>query len=205
MALPTNLGAGARYSGWHALGTALPILPLQILWINMITAVLLGLGLAFELKEPGIMTRPPRRPGTPLVSHGVIARIVIAGLILLLAAFFLFNWAIGQGLGEAVARTAAVNVFMSVQLFYLFACRSLRRSLFSFSPFGNRMIVLGVAVVVGLQLLFTYAPFMNVAFDTAPLEPQRVADHCRHRRRRHGRDGPYRDPAAAPAHRLSAA
>ncbi len=168
-ALPTNVGQGLVLLAGIALGTALPILPLQILWINMITAVLLGLGLAFELKEPGIMSRPPRRPGTPLVSYGVIARIVIAGIILLLAAFFLFDWAMGQGLGEAVARTVAVNVFMSVQLFYLFACRSLRRSLFLFSPFGNRMIVLGVAVVVGLQVLFTYAPFMNVAFDTAPL------------------------------------
>ncbi len=168
-ALPTNVGQGLVLLAGIALGTALPILPLQILWINMITAVLLGLGLAFELKEPGIMTRPPRRPGTPIISHGVLARIVIAGLILLMAAFFLFNWAMDQGLGEAVARTVAVNVFMSVQLFYLFACRSLRRSLFVFSPFGNRMIVLGVAVVVGLQLLFTYAPFMNVAFDTAPL------------------------------------
>ncbi len=168
-ALPTNVGQGLVLMAGIVLGTALPILPLQILWINMITAVLLGLGLAFELKEPGIMTRPPRRPGTPLVSRGVITRIIIAGVILLICAFALFEWAEARGLGEAVARTAAVNVFMSVQLFYLFACRSLRRSLFRFSPFGNRMIVLGVAVVVVLQLLFTYAPFMNVAFDTAPL------------------------------------
>jgi cation-transporting ATPase F len=168
-ALPTNVGQGLVLMAGIVLGTALPILPLQILWINMITAVLLGLGLAFELKEPGIMTRPPRRPGTPLVSRGVITRIVIAGVILLICAFALFEWAEARGLGEAVARTAAVNVFMSVQLFYLFACRSLRRSLFRFSPFGNRMIVLGVAVVVVLQLLFTYAPFMNAAFDTAPL------------------------------------
>jgi Ca2+-transporting ATPase len=168
-ALPTNVGQGLVLMAGIVLGTALPILPLQILWINMITAVLLGLGLAFELKEPGIMTRPPRRPGTPLVSRGVITRIVIAGVILLVCAFALFEWADARGLGEAVARTAAVNVFMSVQLFYLFACRSLRRSLFLFSPFGNRMIVLGVAVVIVLQLLFTYAPFMNAAFDTAPL------------------------------------
>jgi cation-transporting ATPase F len=168
-ALPTNVGQGLVLMAGIVLGTALPILPLQILWINMITAVLLGLGLAFELKEPGIMTRPPRRPGTPLVSRGVITRIVIAGVILLICAFALFEWAEARELGEAVARTAAVNVFMSVQLFYLFACRSLRRSLFRFSPFGNRMIVLGVAVVVVLQLLFTYAPFMNAAFDTAPL------------------------------------
>ena len=55
---------------------------------------------------------------------------------------------------------------MSVQVFYLFACRSLRRSLFTYNPFGNRIILLGVAVVIALQVLFTYAPFMQVAFDT---------------------------------------
>ena len=61
---------------------------------------------------------------------------------------------------------------MSVQIFYLFACRSLRRSLFTYNPFGNRIILLGVAVVAALQVLFTYAPFMNMAFDTAALTGQ---------------------------------
>ena len=168
-ALPTNVGQGLVLLAGILLGTTLPILPLQILWINMITAVLLGLGLAFELKEPGIMARPPRAPGSPIVSRGVVTRIVIAGLILLTCAFGVFEWAEGRGLSDAVARTAAVNVFMSVQLFYLFACRSLRRSLFRLNPFGNRMIILGVVVVIVLQLLFTYAPFMQTAFDTATL------------------------------------
>ena len=168
-ALPTNVGQGLVLLAGVALGTALPILPLQILWINMITAVLLGLGLAFELKEPGIMLRPPREPGARLVSRGVVIRIVVAGVILLVCAFAVFEWVEGRGLGDDVARTAAVNVFMSVQLFYLFACRSLGRSLFRFSPFGNRILVLGALVVVALQALFTYAPFMQVAFKTAPL------------------------------------
>jgi Ca2+-transporting ATPase len=165
-ALPTNVGQGLVLMAGVILGTALPIEPLQILWINMITAVLLGLGLAFEPKEPGIMGRPPRAPGTPIVSRGVMIRIVIAGLILLAAAFGIFEWAEGRGVSDAAARTAAVNVFMSVQVFYLFACRSLRRSLFTYNPFGNRIIILGVIVVVALQVMFTYAPFMQVAFNT---------------------------------------
>ncbi len=165
-ALPTNVGQGLVLLAGVALGTALPILPLQILWINMITAVLLGLGLAFELKEPGIMLRPPREPGARLVSRGVVIRIVVAGVILLVCAFALFEWMHAQGYSDAQARTAAVNVFMSVQIFYLFACRSLGRSLFRFSPFGNRIVVLGVAVVVGLQLLFTYWGPMQTAFET---------------------------------------
>jgi Ca2+-transporting ATPase len=168
-ALPTNVGQGLVLMTGVIIGTALPIEPLQILWINMVTAVLLGLGLAFEPKEPGIMSRSPRAPGASIVSRGVMIRIVVAGLILLAAAFGIFEWAEGRGLGDAAARTAAVNVFMSVQIFYLFACRSLRRSLFTYNPFGNRIIILGVAVVVVLQLLFTYAPFMQTAFDTEPM------------------------------------
>ena len=168
-ALPTNVGQGLVLLAGIVLGTALPIEPLQILWINMITAVLLGLGLAFEPKEPGIMDRPPRAPGSAIVTRAVMVRIVIAGLILLVCAFGIFEWAEGRDLGDAGARTAAVNVFMSVQIFYLFACRSLRRSLFTYNPFGNPIILLGVAVVIVLQLLFTYAPFMNVAFGTASI------------------------------------
>jgi len=168
-ALPTNVGQGLVLIAAILLGVTLPILPLQILWINMITAVLLGLGLAFELKEPGIMQRQPRAPGSPIISRGVLVRIAAAGVILLIGAFALFEWA--QAIGGSVeeARTVAVNVFMSVQVFYLFACRSLRRSLFAHNPFGNRMIVLGVAVVICLQLLFTYSPFMNIAFGTEPI------------------------------------
>jgi magnesium-transporting ATPase (P-type) len=168
-ALPTNVGQGLVLMAGVILGTALPIEPLQILWINMITAVLLGLGLAFEPKEPGIMERPPRRPGAPIVSRGVMIRIVVAGFILLAAAFGIFEWAESRGLGDEAARTAAVNVFMSVQIFYLFACRSLRRSLFTYNPFSNRIILLGVAAVVVLQVLFTYAGFMQVAFNTAAM------------------------------------
>jgi len=168
-ALPTNVGQGLVILAGVMLGTALPIEPLQILWINMITAVLLGLGLAFEPKEPGIMDRPPRAPGSSIVSRGALTRIVVSGLILLVCAFAVFEWAVASGLGEAAARTAAVNVFMSVQIFYLFVCRSLRRSLFTYNPFGNPVILLGVAVVVVLQALFTYAPFMNVAFGTVAI------------------------------------
>ena len=169
-ALPTNIGQGLVLLTAILVGVTLPILPLQILWVNMTTAVLLGLGLAFEAKEPGIMARAPRRPGAPILSRAMIARVVVMGLLLLAGAFGLFEWAQSQGYSDAAARTVAVNTFMAMQIFYLFNCRSTRRSLFRLNPFGNRIILLGVAVMVGLQVLFTYASFMQVAFDTAAIE-----------------------------------
>ena len=201
-ALPTNVGQGLVILTGIMLGTALPIEPLQILWINMITAVLLGLGLAFEPKEPGIMDRQPRAPGSPIVSRGVLIRIVVAGLILLVSAFAVFEWALGNDLGEEAARTSAVNVFMSVQIFYLFACRSLRRSLFTFNPFGNRIILLGVVVVALLQVLFTYTSFMNAAFDTTAISGHGVAGDPGYRRGRHGLHGPGRRGPSPAADRL---
>ncbi len=202
-ALPTNVGQGLVILAGVMLGTTLPIEPLQILWINMITAVLLGLGLAFEPKEPGIMDRRPRAPGEAIVSRGVLIRIVAAGLILLVCAFAIFEWAVGQGLGDEAARTAAVNVFMSVQIFYLFACRSLRRSLFTYNPFGNRdhhprrRRRRRAAGAVHLRAVHERGLRHRIA-DRAG-----VGGHPRHRRRRHGGHGPRRRSPAPARHRLS--
>jgi cation-transporting ATPase F len=168
--LPTNLGEGLVIMAAVFLGATLPILPVQILWINMTTAVLLGLMLAFEPKEEGIMQRPPRRPETPILTGALIQRILLVGALLLVGAFGLFEWAEGSDLGDAVARTIAVNVFVFVELLYLFNCRSLTRSIFSMHPFSNRWVLGGVGLMVVLQLLFTYVPFMNTAFSSAPLE-----------------------------------
>jgi cation-transporting P-type ATPase F len=167
-ALPTNLGQGAVVLLAIVAGLTLPILPLQILWVNITAAVLLGLGLAFEPKEPGIMTRPPREPGAPILSRALIERILLVGVILLASAFGLFEFAVQSGISDAEARTLAVNTFMSVQIFYLFNARTLTRSLFRVNPFSNPVILLGIAVTVVLQLLFTYLPLMNTAFSTAP-------------------------------------
>jgi Ca2+-transporting ATPase len=168
--LPTNLGEGLVILAAVFLGTALPILPVQILWINMTTAVLLGLMLAFEPKEHGIMGRPPRRPGAPILSAALIRRILLVGALLLGAAFGLFEWAsAAQGTSLDVARTIAVNVFVVVEIFYLFNCRSLTRSVFRIHPLSNRWVLGGVAITIALQLMYTYAPFMHVAFQSAPL------------------------------------
>ncbi len=167
--LPTNLGEGLVILAAIVLGTTLPILPVQILWINMTTAVLLGLMLAFEPKEHGVMERPPRRPGAPILSRVLIRRIVLVGALLLGAAYGLFEWAETTGESVGVARTIAVNVFVMVEIFYLFNCRSLSRSVLRIHPLSNRWVLGGVGIMVALQIMYTYAPFMHVAFRSAPL------------------------------------
>ncbi|MDP1562197.1 MAG: HAD-IC family P-type ATPase [Pirellulaceae bacterium] len=175
--LPTNLGEGLVILAAIFAGTTLPILPVQILWINMTTAVLLGLMLAFEPKEPDIMQRPPRDPKTPILTGILVGRIFIVSAVLLVGAFGSFEWASGKGAewgldkaaSDAHARTVAVNVFVMVELFYLFNCRSLTKSMFQIGVFSNLWIWGGIGIMVALQLLFTYAPFMNRFFHSAPI------------------------------------
>ena len=168
--LPTNVGEGLVILVAILAGLRLPILPVQILWINMTTAVLLGLMLAFEPKEPGLMDRPPRDPRGPILTRPLVIRILLAGLLLLIGSFGLFEWELYQGKPIAVARTAAVNVFVVGGIFYLFNCRSLRYSMFRLGVFTNTWVLGGVALMVLLQLAFTYVPFMNTAFSSAPLD-----------------------------------
>ena len=167
--LPTNMGEGLVILAAIGAGLALPILPVQILWINMTTAVALGLMLAFEPKEAGIMQRPPRDPSRPLLTGELVWRVLLVGALLLAGAFGLFLWVQAKGGTLEEARTVAVNVFVMVELFYLFNCRSLERSIFQLGLFSNPWVTCGVLTTIGLQLLFTYAPAMNLLFHTAPI------------------------------------
>jgi cation-transporting P-type ATPase F len=168
--LPTNMGEGLVLLTAIAFGAVLPILPVQILWINMTTAVALGLMLAFEPKEPGIMVRPPRDPGQPILTGVLIERIVMVSLLMLAGAYGIFLLELDRTGSLVAARTAAVNVFVMVELFYLFNCRSLEHSLFHVGLFSNPWIWRGVAVMTALQLLLTYTPAMNRLFHTTPID-----------------------------------
>ena len=167
--LPTNFGEGLVILLAIVLGTTLPILPVQILWINMTTAVLLGLTLAFEPQEPGLMERPPREAGSRILSGPLVERIVLTGSMLCAGAFGLFEWAEGMGRSEEEARTLAVNVFVLGEMFYLFNCRSLRYSVFKIGFFSNPYVLGGIGLMLLLQLGFTYLPFMQAAFGTAAI------------------------------------
>ena len=167
--LPTNFGEGLVILFAVLAGVTLPITPLQILWINMTTAVLLGLALAFEPIQRDVMARPPRAPGTPILDRVLIRRIVLVGLLLLVAAFGLFlRW---RGLGASLeeARTVAVNVFVAGEIAYLFNCRNLRGPFWCCGWWSNPWFWGGIGAMVVLQALFTYLPVMNRVFASAPI------------------------------------
>ncbi len=167
--LPTNVGEGLIILVAIFLGIMLPILPAQILWINMTTAIALGITLAMEPKEPGIMQRPPRPTQAPILSAYLIGRVVVVGTLMAVGAFGLFQWEVDQGTSLDAARTVAVNVVVFVELFYLFNCRSLSYSMFQIGVFSNMWVVLGVTSMIVLQVLFTYVPFMNQTLGSAPI------------------------------------
>lgn len=162
--LPTNIGEGLIICVAVFSGALLPITPLQILWINMSTAVFLGLMLAFEPKEPDLMLRSPRPPDQPILTGEILRRIVIAGVLMLIAAFSLFSRELDQGESIEAARTVAVNVFVFCEIFYLFNCRSLNKPFARIGLFSNLWLVSGVALMIFLQLLITYWGPMQQAF-----------------------------------------
>ncbi|MGZ8248133.1 cation-transporting P-type ATPase [Methylomagnum sp.] len=167
--LPTNIGQGLVILVAVMLDMTLPILPGQILWINMTTAVFLGLTLAFEAKEPDLMRRPPRRPDEPILTGQLLFRIVFVGLLLTAASFGLFELEMAHGEPIEKARTAAVNVFAVGQSFYLLNCRSLTHSMLKVGLFSNPWLWGGIAVMLLAQMAFIYLPTFNWLFHTAPL------------------------------------
>jgi magnesium-transporting ATPase (P-type) len=167
--LPTSFGQGLVILAAVVFATTLPVLPVQVLWVNMTTAVALGLVLAFEPLERGVMQRPPVPPSRPMLTGALAGRVVLVSALMLVGAFGLFEWALAQGESVAAARTVAVNAFVVVQVAYLLNCRSLDRSMFQIGLFGNRWVLVGATAMLGLQLLFTYAPWMNGLFHSAPI------------------------------------
>ncbi len=168
--LPTNIGQGLVILTAVMLGLTLPILPVQVLWLNMTTAVFLGLVLAFEAKDKDIMQRQPRPPNKPILTHEINARIILVSILLVLGAFTLFDLKLTLWSGTLEeARTAAVTTFVIGQMAYLFNVRSFVEPSWKMDLSSNPMLWVGVALMIGFQLLYCYAPFMNVFFQSAPI------------------------------------
>ena len=168
--LPTNAGEAGIIIAAIIFGRALPITPVQILWINMITAVTLALSLAFESPEPGVMNRPPRDPNAPLLTPFLIWRIGFVSLIMVAGTFGLFIWERANGADIDFARAVAVNTLVGFEIFYLFNTRYLKEtSLTTNGFFGNGYALAAMGLVILLQMVFTYVPFMQKLFGVSPI------------------------------------
>ncbi|MDX6748933.1 HAD-IC family P-type ATPase [Geminicoccaceae bacterium 1502E] len=168
--LPTNGGEALTIIGAILAGLPLPITAVQILWINMVTTVTLALALAFEPAELGIMRQRPRRPDAPLLSRFLAWRVVFVSLIMVAAVFGVFFGYERAGADMAVVRTAAVNTLVLLEAVYLLNCRHLVQPVLTREGLLGSPLALGaIATVVLFQLLFTYAPPMQLMFGTAPL------------------------------------
>jgi len=166
--LPTNGAEAFVILAAVVFGFVLPITPVQILWVNMVTAVTLAL--ALEPAEPGVMKRPPRDPSASILGSNFLWRIAFVSLLVggSTIGVFLFEKRIGMPVG--LARTLAVNTLVFGQIFYLFNSRYLEESSISAGRlFANRAAWLTVGILLMLQLVFVYAPFMNTWFGSAPL------------------------------------
>ncbi|MCW5612445.1 MAG: HAD-IC family P-type ATPase [Rubrivivax sp.] len=168
--LPINGGESLSLLVAVLLGTALPIAPVQILWVNMVSSIALALVLAFEPTEADVMKRPPRRPDEPLLSRFVLWRISFVSTLFLAGIFGMHEWALLQGASEQTARTVAVNTLVCMEVFYLFSVRYLKAPSFTLQGVkGTPRVLAAVAAVVLLQAAFTYLPFMQTLFATEAL------------------------------------
>jgi calcium-translocating P-type ATPase len=163
--LPTNVAQALVIAVAIFFGFTMPITAPQVLWVNMVTSVALGLVISFEPHESDVMSRPPRAIGRPIVTGFGVWRIVFVGLALLAYTLLAFFWMKSQGASDELARTVAVNAITIGQMFYLLNSRYLLDSSFSLTAhMGNKYLPLGIGAVLILQLLFTYAPPFQAMF-----------------------------------------
>ncbi|MEN8177838.1 MAG: cation-transporting P-type ATPase [Pseudomonadota bacterium] len=170
--LPTNGGEAliilaAILLGFHQL----PLTPVQILWVNMITAVTLALALAFEPPEQKVMRRPPRDAHEPMLTPHLIWRVAFVSIILMSGTFGLFLWEMERSVSIEHARTVAVNTLVMFEIFYLFNSRYITASVFSRAGLtGNRYVLIAIGILIIFQLGFTYLAPMQSLFGTASID-----------------------------------
>jgi magnesium-transporting ATPase (P-type) len=165
--LPTNGGEASAIIAAVALGLTLPITAIQILWINLVTAVTLGLALAFEPTEPGAMRRPPRKPSERFLNGRLLWRTGFVSLLFVVGAFSIFYYAVERGLSIDLARTMVVNTIVAMEIFYLFSVRYIHGTSLTWQGvLGTPAVLIAVAIVVAAQFAFTYLPFLQALFKT---------------------------------------
>lgn len=168
--LPTNGGELLIVIAALILGLALPLSPAQILWINMVTASALGMALAFEPPEADIMLRKPWPAGEGLLSGFFLWRIAFVSTLMMSGALALFLYELQRGAGMETARTLVVNAIVVSEMVYLLCSRHIHGSVLNREGvLGNPWVLVSVLACSALQLAYTYTPFMQTVFESAPL------------------------------------
>jgi len=168
--LPTNGAESFLIIASILFGTLMPLTPVQILWVNMVTSVTVSLALAFEKIEPGTMKRTPRLPETPLLNGYFIWRILFVSILIGGGTLLMNLYLIDKGVSEEIVKTITLQTIVITQMFHLFNSRSIRNFAMSKDFFDNKAVFIVSALLILLQLSITYIPFMNDVFGTTPLE-----------------------------------
>jgi magnesium-transporting ATPase (P-type) len=168
--LPTNGGEVLAVVAAILFGFVMPMSAVQILWINLITTITLGLALAFEPPEPGVMGRPPRRSDAPLLTLFLLWRVLFVSVLPAVGTLGMFFYALGEGRDLATARTLVVNTIVVLEIFYLFNVRFMHMTSFSWhGALGTPAVLLALVAVLAAQFAFTYVPAMHELFGTTPV------------------------------------
>lgn len=168
--LPTNAGEAATILVALVFGFALPMTPVQILWINLVTATTLGLALAFEPTEKSTMNRPPRPRNEPLLTGELVWHIILVSVLFLAGVYGMYLYAVDRGYSTEVARTIALNTLVVLEIFHLFFIRNIYGTSLTWDAVkGTRVVWIAVLSVTAAQFAVTYIPAMQQIFGTAPV------------------------------------
>jgi magnesium-transporting ATPase (P-type) len=168
--LPTNAGEAATIIVALLFGMMLPMTPVQILWVNLVTTVTLGFALAFEPTEANTMRRPPRRSDEPLLSGELVWHVALVSVLFVCGVFGILAYALDRGYSEATARTLAVNTLVVMEIFHLFFVRNIYGTSLTWEAVrGTRVVWATVVAVTAAQFAVTYLPPLQRAFGTAPV------------------------------------
>ena len=168
--LPTNAGESMVVVLALLAGLSLPVTAVMILWVNLITAITLGLALAFEPTETGTMARPPRSRNAPILSGGLVWHVVMVAILFLAAVFGIFTYAIDKGYPLALAQTMAMNTLVVLEIFHLFFIRNIHSTSLTWAAArGTRVVWTVVLIITATQFAVTYVPFLQSILGTQPV------------------------------------
>ncbi len=168
--LPNNAGESMVVVLALLVGAALPVTPVQILWINLITGTTLSLALAFEPTEAGTMARPPRARDAPILSGALVWHIVLVALLFLAAVFGVFTYATDKGYPLALAQTMSMNMLVVLEIFHLFFIRNIHGTSLTWAAVrGTRVVWIVVIAITAAQFAVTYLPLLQSVLGTQPV------------------------------------